>query len=121
MLAKALNELATPDGHDVYSLREKFGPSTPDVEWINVLANERNWVIISQDRFAKKDGLEKEAIKKSGLMVFCLKKAWSGQKYWDKAYHLVKWFPLIAAQAQAITGGAAFWVPLNGKKFEQIL
>jgi predicted nuclease of predicted toxin-antitoxin system len=74
-LAHALNELAKADGHNVVALRDKFETSTPDIEWIDTLTKEKNWVIISQDHFNKIDGLEKEAIKRSGLTVFCLKKA----------------------------------------------
>lgn len=121
LLAHALDKLAQPDGHKIIALRDRFEPSTSDIEWITAIASERNWVIISQDQFSKKDGLEKEVIKRSGLTIFCLKKGWSNQKYWDKAHHLVRWFPKIAAQAEAVTGGAAFQVPLVGKKFEQIL
>ena len=119
-LAHALNALAEHDEHSVVALRDKFAASTSDIDWIEALAGERNWVVISQDHFTKREGLEKEAIIKSGLTVFCLKKGWAGLRYWEKAHNLVRWFPEIANQAERITGGGSFWVPLKGHKFDPI-
>ena len=96
--------------------------NTPDVIWIGALATEGDWCIITQDRLTKKS-LEKEALRQSGLIAFILAKGWSGLKEWDKAWHLVRWWPRILTQAALVKGGAAFQVPVrfSGKgKFTQI-
>lgn len=105
-LARALDELSRPEGHQVLALRDKFIQTTEDAQWITVLSEEGGWAVVSQDHFNKKNGLEQEAIKRSGLTIFCLKKGWSSQPYWDKAHNLVRWFPRLVSQAEALTGGA---------------
>jgi len=120
-LARALNELAKPHGHAVIALRDKYPPDTEDIQWITDLSKEKNWAVISQDHYNKIDGLEKRVIKQSGLIVFCLKKGWVNQSYWDKSANIIKRFPRLITQAEMITGGAAYWVPLSGLKLEQIL
>lgn len=120
--AKALHAFAEKDGHSVTHLRDKFAHDTPDITWITTLKAETSWIIISQDSFRKGD-LEKQALRECGLVVFCLAKQWSKATYWDKAQNLVRWWPAIMAQAELITGGAAFKAPwrYSGKgRFEQI-
>lgn len=119
-LARALDELSKPDKHQVFALRERFAPNTPDIEWIGTLGQESDWAVVSQDRFRKGD-LEKRAFQESGVLIFCLARQWSQATYWDKAHALVRWWPKIINQAEMITGGGAFKVPyrLSGR-FEQI-
>lgn len=120
-LAKALHELTSPAQHEVLHLRDRFSPSTPDVEWIESLAEEGDWVIVTQDRL-NKNALEKKALRDSKLTTFFLKKGWTDQKHWDKAWKLVRWWPSIIWQADRVEAGAAFLVPVqfSGKgKFEQ--
>ena len=121
-LARAIAALSLPHNHTVIALRERFPPSTKDADWLTELAKEGGWVVISQDRF-KKGSLEKEAIRSSGLITFILKKGWSNHDGWEKAHRLVRWWPRIIQQAEGVTGGAAFYVPLQfqGKgKFEAV-
>ena len=103
-------------------LRERFAKDTPDVEWINVLAVEGDWCIVTGDRL-KKNPLEREALRRSGLTAFFLTKGWANLKEWDKAWHLVRWWSRIMDQPGLVEGGAAFDVPVrfSGKgKFKQI-
>ena len=120
-LAKAVAALSKPYGHNVIHKKEQFPPDTEDIVWIGVLAKEENWVVISLDHFAK-GSLEKEALRDSGLITIVLKSGWSNLSGWDKAWKLIRWWPRIIEQAERISGGAAFWVPVqfSGKgKFEQ--
>ena len=122
-LAYAINALLTPAGHSAAALRDKFGKDSDDIDWITILGKEKDWVVVSQDHFKKRNGLEKEAIRREGITVFCLKPAWASQKFWPKSANLVKWFPRTIDQSEGISGGAAFWVPwrmTSGGKFEQI-
>lgn len=121
--ARALNELSThfDDGIAVEHLRDRFRADTPDVVWIEGLAPRGEWAVISADQFSKP--LEKEALRRAGLIVFVLERSWSKHQYWEKAHNIVRWWPRIVEQAEGVRGGAMFKVPWNfsGKgRFEQI-
>lgn len=121
-LAKALHELSIKDGHSVIHLSEKFPRNAPDIDWIQALKDEGDWVVVSQDQFKKSD-LEKKAIRECGLAVFCLAKHWTNEPYWNKAHNLVRWWPALIDQSERVAGGAAFRVPWRYSKpgkFEQI-
>lgn len=86
-LARALHELTHSDSnkkHMVIALRAKFQENSPDEEWIQSLADEGDWVVISHDKFNK--GLEREVLRRAGLKVFMLNKSWGPHKFWNKAY-----------------------------------
>jgi hypothetical protein len=123
-LAHAIGELCKGDEEcaEVVHLVDRFDRNAKDTLWIPKLASEGGWVVISGDRFAKSDE-EREAVRRSGLIIFTLAKTWSSQRHWPKAQNLVKWWPAIADQAGRITGGAAFRVNwrFSGKgRFEVI-
>ncbi len=121
-LAQALHALSSPYGHSVEHLKDRFSPNTPDSEWIDALAGEGGWSVITHDKLNK--GLEREALRRAGLIVFFLDKGWSNHPFWDKAHNLVRWWPRIIEQSEGIKGGAAFKVPYNfsGKgQFEQVI
>lgn len=120
-LAYALRELSKPEHHKVEHLRERFAANTPDQDWIRALATEGGWAVVTHDNLNK--GLEREALRQAGLLVFFLDKSWTDHKFWEKAHNLVKWWPRIIEQAGGIQGGAAFRVKWNfsGKgMFEQV-
>lgn len=117
-----MDVLSKPHGHSATHLRDLFEEDTPDHEWIDQLAEDGDWVILTHDRLAK-NPLEKEALRASGLKVFIMKAGWSNQKGWEKAWKLVRWWPRIIEQAEGLAGGAAFsfGVKFSGKgKFEQL-
>lgn len=121
-LARALNELSDAhEGVPVTHLREKFDATTADTDWIDALAAEGGWIVISQDRL-RKSRLEREALRRSGLVFFLLEKSWSNHTFWEKSQNLVRWWPAILDQADRVVDGAAFLVPwqFSGKgKFKQ--
>lgn len=120
-LARALNELTAHESHNVVCLRDKFPDDVKDVDWIKILSKEKDWIVITHDNLNK--GLEREALRQAGLVVFFLDKSWANHIYWQKSSQLVKWWPIIIRQAELIQGGAAFKVPWNvsGKgKLEQV-
>ncbi|PTB21610.1 hypothetical protein C9I57_08250 [Trinickia symbiotica] len=110
-LARALHALSEPLGHSVAHLKELFPQDTGDSVWIDALSNERGWSVITHDKLNK--GLEREALRRAGLIVFFLDKGWSNHQFWDKAHNLVRWWPRIIDQSEGIKGGAAFKVPLQ--------
>jgi len=106
---------------EIVHLSEKFKPSTPDVEWLEALGQERGqWTIISQDAFRKRNGAERELLRRYSLSVFVLQKSWATRKYWDKTAQFVLWWPRIVQHA-CTTERAALEVPWNSAgKFQQI-
>jgi hypothetical protein len=115
--------LSQPWGHRVVHITEKFSANTPDIEWVSRLAEEGGWIVLSHDRAMTRRAPELEALRRSGLTVFMLARAWSSQKMWDQAAALVRWWPRILEQAELIAGGAVFEVPFgfsNKKKLKQI-
>lgn len=122
-LAAGIRELSrggSVRSSQVIHLKDRFNQNAADHHWINELAEEGGWCIISQDSFRKND-LEREALCSSGLVVFVLARQWGEHKYWDKAQNLVRWWPAIEDYPTRVTGGAAIKVPwrMSGK-FEQI-
>lgn len=122
-LAHAIRELCKVESGitEVIHLRDRFSANAKDHDWITALSQSGPWVVISQDGLRKND-LEREALRKSGLIVFVLHRQWSQQQHWSKAQNLVKWWPAILAQSQKIKGGASFRVPWKylGGRVEQI-
>jgi hypothetical protein len=122
-IARALHSLSAPAGHTVVHISEKFRLDTPDIEWVSKLAEEGDWIVISHDRAMTRRSAEVEALRRSGLTVFVLARAWSSQKMWDHAAALVRWWPRILEQAALVAGGAIFEVPFGfsaKKRLKQI-
>lgn len=120
-LAKALHALSEPSGHEVVHLRQKFPQTTSDSTWIDSLSADGGWSVVTHDKLNK--GLEREVLRRAGLIVFFLDKSWANHDFWQKAQSLVRWWPRIIEQSEGIKGGAAFKVPFNfsGKgQFEQV-
>ncbi|MEM5438379.1 hypothetical protein [Paraburkholderia diazotrophica] len=120
-LAKALHALCEPWCHETWHLKQRFVQNAVDSYRIESLSKEGGWAVIAHDKLNK--GLEREALRRAGLVVFFLDKGWSHHAFWDKAHNLVRWWPRIIEQSAGIKGGAAFKVPYNfsGKgQFEQV-
>jgi hypothetical protein len=88
----------------VVHLRGRFPPSTPDVVWLQALAQERDWCVISCDAFRKRNGAERKVIRDSGLSVFVLQSSWANYPYWEKTAQLMRWWPRIVDQAVSVEG-----------------
>lgn len=105
---------------NVEHLKERFEGNTPDIEWIQKLASEKDWTIISGDGFRKQNGGERRVLRQSGLSVFVLQRSWSTHQYWEKTAQLLRWWPRIVEQSNLVEG-AAFEVPwLTSKKLKQL-
>lgn len=112
-LARAIAALcdSEADVQQVAHLRELFDGSTPDVEWLAALS-QSPWYVVSIDKFKKKGGAEREAIRRAGHTVYVLDSQWSSRPFWDKSHRLVQWWPTILAHAR-LTAGGAYRIPLR--------
>ena len=102
-------------------LKEFFPGHTSDTEWIQALAKEKDWAILSGDAFRKRNGVERKVLRESGLSVFVLQSSWSSYEYWEKTAQIIHWWPRIVAQANAVQS-LAMEVPwrITGGKFKQL-
>lgn len=110
-LARALHALSEPHGIEVAHLDSKFRRDTPDREWIEQLASEGEWAIVTQDRLVR-NPIERQALKSTGILTFVLAKGWAQQAEWDKAWHLVRWWPTLIKAAE-VMGSGTYFVPLQ--------
>ncbi len=110
-LADAIAALCKPDSIHVEHLNLRFNQRTPDVDWINKLASEGDWGVLTQDRLIKNPP-ERHALRSTGLLVFILTKQWANAAHWDKSAVLVRWMPAIIDVASRVNSGA-FLVPFN--------
>jgi len=81
-LAHALNILLGPEGDEVIHLTDRFPANAEDVVWMTALGDEGGWVVISADRRINRNRLEREAWRRSGLVVFFLTSQWQRLRKW---------------------------------------
>lgn len=117
-LTRALHEIAQPD-HNFVHLRDKFKPSTPDVEWISSLAKEKNWVIISGDWRITRKPLEKQAWKDSELTGFFLKRGWTNIEPNVQLSKLAILYPEIIKAASKHPSKTGFIIGINDRRYNQ--
>lgn len=119
-ITRALNELSTRQSVVVTPLRDRFPTDVKDEEWLRVLGEERDWVILSGDYAITKKPHERKAWLESGLTIFFLQRGWTNIDFWTQAWKLVKWWPTIIETAQSIETGQAWGVPVSGAKLKVI-
>jgi hypothetical protein len=111
-LARALDAPLEPEGDQVVHLTDRFRADTEDRAWINALADEGGWVVISADRRIYRNRLEREAWRRSRLIVFFLASQWQRAGNIETAWRLLRWWPRIRDQAGIVAAPAAFELPL---------
>ena len=75
-LAKTLSFLEGEDGIPVTYFMEKFLPDTPDIKWIEQLAKESDWFVITRDNQIRKSTPERKAWQESHIPIVFLQKSW---------------------------------------------
>lgn len=111
-LARALNSIAQTDEHEIIHVLDLVGRGTSDVDLFKASMDAGVRVHITQDNHHRQP-IEREAIARSGLIVFVLAKGWSSLTLYDKAARLIEWWPRIMDQAELITPPAMFRVPVR--------
>jgi hypothetical protein len=113
-IAKGLNGFVSPD-HQVIHLKEQFAANTGDAVWMQQLARQEDWIIITADIRIGKNPHEIEAWKEAGHTIFFLKPGWLNMKFWDQAQKFTKCFPQIIETAKRARPGSSFMVSTSGK------
>ncbi len=113
-LARALNALF--DGEDeVVHIRDKFGPSVKDVDWIDRLSAKGRWIVISGDASITKKKAEQTAFRNSRLIGFFLAHALNASKVTKQMQRLLALWDDIGTIAARVAGGAMYELPIKGK------
>lgn len=117
---QALSVLAQIQGYELVHLTEHFPPDATDEEWLQSLATDRDWVIISGDPRISRGRAQRIAWQESGLTAFFFADGWASKGFWKQAESLVRWWPQIVLKAREATPGTGYLIPWNGKDFKQI-
>lgn len=113
-LARGFNQFVKGE-HEFVHLRDRFAMNTPDAEWMQAIAGEANWVILSGDIAISRNPHEIEAWKKAGHVIFFLKPGWTNIPFWQQVQKLAERFEKIEALARRATPGDCFLVPIRGE------
>lgn len=113
-----MHALAQPD-HSVLHLRQKWPEAShtvvEDVIWIQKLADEGEWVIVSGDIRIRKRPAEKEALRAAKLTTFFLADGYPKFDKWEQVRWLIEQWPDIVDLAAKVAPGSIFRVPKRGK------
>ena len=123
-LADAIHILVQSRGHEVVALRRKFPVNTPDTIWLERLAKEGDWVILTGDTNIVRNRHEIEAFSQAGLVAFISAKSWKDQKLWDRFWRFIKLWPLIEEHARHAPKSSAYKLPITGSestKFDRLV
>ena len=112
--ARALNALLAPE-HSFLHINEKFGPATRDVAWVESLARETGWVVLSGDARAGQSAHECTAWRDSGLAIFFLTRGWANLPPREQHAKLTLLLPKIINSAKAALPGAGFTIAVSGR------
>jgi hypothetical protein len=110
--------LAEIQNYEIVHLRERFPEATPDEDWIRVLGQEGEWVIVSGDPRINRSKPVREVWRDSGLTAFFFGDNWAQRKYWNQAADLVHWWPTIVLEARRAVSGSGFLIPVKGRELK---
>lgn len=117
-LAEALQIL--DHRHQIVHLRSKFSTDTRDVDWLRVLGQEGDWIIVAADPRISKSKAEQRVWREAGLTAFFFGKGWASMRYWKQVEDLVHWWPKIIEEAGKGTPGTGYLMLARAKEFKQL-
>lgn len=90
----------------VVHLIDLFEPGADDLVWIPGLQKlGGDWYVVSQDKFKKSRGAEREALRRAGHTAYVLDQSWTSQPFYSKASQLIRWWPQVLQHARLTSGG----------------
>ena len=108
--------LNRPAGIDVVHLRDKFPQDISDIAWIEKLAMEGEWIVLTCDYDIARRGAIRIAWKNAGLVGFVLRSAWQDFAPMDQAWRLIKIWPAIVEQSGIAAPGSTYELGIRGGK-----
>ena len=90
----------------VVHLIDLFEPGADDLVWIPGLQKlGGDCYVVSQDKFKKSRGAEREALRRAGHTAYVLDQSWTSQPFYSKASQLIRWWPQVLQHARLTSGG----------------
>ena len=102
----------------IVHLRDKFSPDVEDADWIEKRGAEGGWTIVSADSRIPRNPQIRAAWRGSKLTAFFFEKGWANHAFEERAWRIMRWWPLIKKQAELVTPGQGFLVPVNFGKLK---
>lgn len=118
-LARALRELFAVD-HHIEHIRDRFGPRTSDLAWIEALSREGGWIILSADRRITRNKAELHAFRSSDLIGFFLCQTVYQKPVQKQMIRLLQVWDNIEATTRLVRPGAVFEISERGDKFRSL-
>lgn len=118
--AEAINALIKDESHQAIHLTQMFKANTPDIEWLEKLGHDKDWIIISGDLRITRRKHEADVWLQAGITTFFLAKGWPNLSFWEQIAKLIQKWPAISDQAQRVSAGAGFIISPRSPKFEQV-
>ena len=111
-IARAINHLIAPDGHQLISKKDKFGdPRIDDIDWIAELDEEGGWAFISLDTHIRRRPHEREVLRRSEVTAFFLAPAWQRFPPIRQAAQIMQWWSRLEREFNRSKPGTSFFVP----------
>lgn len=108
VLIKFIAALAIEGHYEVKHLRDMFESSIKDHVWINGLAKDGDWVIITGDVRIAKNPVNKAALQESGLTIFYFPKGFTSMNNLEQSWRTIKVWPEIIKIAKKHPKGSSF-------------
>lgn len=120
-LAKALLVLDPDKTITITHLREKFDANISDVDWLNQLGREKDWVIVSGDNRILTRKAELRAWRDSKNTAFFMHKNFTRQGIWEMTSDFTKRWPEMKMKASTSLNGNGFkTIRLKHDAFEPV-
>jgi len=94
-LVRFIGALACEEDIEVKHLRDLYDPSTKDQVWIQGLANEGNWIVITEDTRLARNPATRTLLQQSGLTFFIFPKDFPRKDRWEQSWRTIKIWPEI--------------------------
>lgn len=121
-IAEALAILQNPridEKIKVSTIRDEFGPGTPDEVWIPKVA-ENDGIVITQDFNIQRARHQRELYKKHGLGVVFFRPPKKGYKYWDLVKFIINRWDNVKMSVEKSNKPFALIVSPRSSKIERL-
>lgn len=114
-LARGLSALFSGE-HEIIHLRDRFGPSVRDLEWIPELSREGGWAVISGDRGIRRKKAERDAFRASRLIGFFLSAGLNKAPLLKQAERILALWTSIETFAARSRPGSMYELPMTSTR-----
>jgi hypothetical protein len=121
-IAQALAILQNPrvqENIEVFTIRDEFGPGTPDEVWIPKVAT-KDGIVITQDLNIHRVRQQRELYRQHGLGVVFFKPPKKGYQYWDLVEFYIKRWKVVKEEVKKLNKPFALVVTPKSAKPDRL-